>query len=166
VANLTPKQERFVAEYLVDLNATQAAIRAGYSAKTADVQGPRLLGNVGVAEAIAAQQAKQLERVNITAEGVLRELAAIGFSDLRAIFDDHGNLRPVNELPDGVAPTIASVEVTKQRTSKAGEVSTEEWVSKVKAWDKVRALEMLAKHLGLLKENVSHTGELRVRWQE
>lgn len=71
---LNPKQQRFVAEYLTDLNATQAAIRAGYKADNADVTGPRLLGNVGVAAAIAAGQAKVAGVLDLTAESVLRNL--------------------------------------------------------------------------------------------
>jgi phage terminase small subunit len=77
VAHLTPKQRRFVAEYLVDLNATQAAIRAGYSAKTANASGPRLLVNVGIAAAINAKQNKTLERVGLTAEKILSDVARI-----------------------------------------------------------------------------------------
>lgn len=73
----TPRQERFVAEYLCDLNATQAAIRAGYSAKTAEVQGPRLLGNVRVAAAIAEGQAKRAEKLELTAASITRQLLAI-----------------------------------------------------------------------------------------
>jgi phage terminase small subunit len=71
---LTAKQERFVAEYLIDLNATQAAIRAGYSAKTAEQQGARLLGNAKVAAAIAAGQAARAERTNITQDYVLSSI--------------------------------------------------------------------------------------------
>lgn len=71
---LTPKQQRFVDEYLVDLNATQAAIRAGYSAKTAEVQGPRLLGNVRIAAAIRKRQEKRQERTEITQDFVLNGL--------------------------------------------------------------------------------------------
>lgn len=71
---LTPKQERFVAEYLVDLNATQAAIRAGYSAKTANEQGARLLANVSIASAIAEAQAKRAADLNRTAADVLRDI--------------------------------------------------------------------------------------------
>ncbi len=71
---MTPKQTCFVQEYLVDLNATQAAIRAGYSAHTADVQGPRLLGNVGVAAAIQAAQTALSERLEVTAERVVAGL--------------------------------------------------------------------------------------------
>ncbi len=71
---LTPKQQRFVAEYLIDLNATQAAIRAGYTPTNADVTGPRMLGNVGVAHAIEAALAKRSGKLEITAEKVLRDL--------------------------------------------------------------------------------------------
>lgn len=78
---MTPKQQSFVDEYLIDLNATQAAIRAGYSAKTAEQQGPRLLGNVEIAAALQAALAARSERTKITADDVLRELWAIGTAD-------------------------------------------------------------------------------------
>lgn len=74
---LTPKQQRFVEEYLIDLNATQAAIRAGYSADTADVQGPRLLGNVRVMEAINALKAERSRETKIDAAWVLKSAAAV-----------------------------------------------------------------------------------------
>lgn len=72
--SLTAKQERFVAEYLIDLNATQAAIRAGYAAKTANREGSRLLSNVDIAEAIAAKAGKTAEKLDLSAERVLRGL--------------------------------------------------------------------------------------------
>jgi phage terminase small subunit len=81
--DITDKRDRFVAEYLVDLNATQAAIRSGYSAKTAYSQGQRLLKDVEVAAAITKAQAKRAERTEITQDRVLQELAKIGFSDIR-----------------------------------------------------------------------------------
>ena len=71
---LTPKQRRFVDEYLVDLNATQAAIRAGYSARTANEQGPRLSVNVGISTAIQTAQEVRSERIRITQDNVLRGL--------------------------------------------------------------------------------------------
>lgn len=74
MTNLTPKQERFVAEYLIDLNATQAAIRAGYSAKTAQEQGSRLLSNAMVGAAIAEGAGKRLHKAEITAQDVLEGL--------------------------------------------------------------------------------------------
>ena len=74
---LTPKQERFVTEYLVDLNATQAALRAGYSPRTAPQQGSRLLKNVDVQAALATKQTHQLQAVEVRIEDVLRDLKAI-----------------------------------------------------------------------------------------
>lgn len=78
---LTPQQARFVEEYLVDLNATQAAVRAGYSAKTASQQGARLLGNVKVQEAIAMAKAARAERVQVTQDMVLADLLAVASAD-------------------------------------------------------------------------------------
>ena len=71
---MTPRQQRFVDEYLVDLNATQAAIRAGYSARTAEQQGPRLLGNVEIVEAVQVAQQARSHRMQITQDDVLRGL--------------------------------------------------------------------------------------------
>ena len=78
---LTPKQTRFVQEYLIDLNATQAAIRAGYSAKTAFAIGHENLSKPNIAAAITEAQAKRAERAEITADRVLEELGEIGFAD-------------------------------------------------------------------------------------
>ena len=74
---LTPKQARFVQEYLVDLNATQAAVRAGYSERTACEQGARLLANVKVREAIQAAEKKRQERTEITQDYVIGKLVEI-----------------------------------------------------------------------------------------
>ena len=112
--DLTPKQERFIAEYLKDLNATQAAIRAGYSAKTAVAQGPRLLGNVEVAKALAARQSKQLETADLSAARVLEELRRLAFADIRAVFDENGNLRPIHTLTQEQAACIGGFEVIKK----------------------------------------------------
>src|SRR5690606_23753564 len=93
MANLTPKQQRFVEEYLVDLNATQAAIRAGYSAKTADVAGPRLLGNVRVAAAIAAGRAAPTERTAVSQDYVVTRLREYVERSMQAVpcLDRDGN---------------------------------------------------------------------------
>ena len=87
---LTRKQHRFMVEYLVDLNATQAAVRAGYSARTAAQQGSRLLKNAQVQATIAAQQTQQLEAVEVRIEDVLRDLKAIAHTDLRALSQQSG----------------------------------------------------------------------------
>ena len=138
--NLSPKQARFVAEYLVDLNGTQAAIRAGYSPKTANEQAARLLAKASIFEAVQTGQAKRFNKLGITAERVLSEFARIGFSDVRNVFDETGRLLPPGQLTDETAASIASVEVVRETTRKHGEASITEQVTKVKAWDKVRAL--------------------------
>ena len=88
---LTDKQAKFVDEYLVDLNATQACIRAGYSAKTADRIGPELLGKTCVAEAVKAAMENRSKRVQRTADDVMRDLAAIRADAMQIVHDKDGN---------------------------------------------------------------------------
>mgnify|MGYP003637053091 CR=1 FL=1 len=147
---LTPKQEMFVAEYLIDLNATQAAMRAGYSKKTAEQQGSRLLTNVKVASAIAAAQAKRAGRTEITQDRVLAELAKLGFYDIRKavrwggvpeVALDGSHIYPVEMVPsedmdDETAAAISEVSLTAQGV-------------KIKMVDKLAALEKMGKHLGM-----------------
>jgi phage terminase small subunit len=155
---LTPKQQRFVAEYLVDLNATQAAARAGYSRKTATEQASRLLTNVQVQAAIQRSQAATLGRVEVTAEGVVQELAGVGFSNVQRLFRPTGELIPVHELPPAVAASIASIEVIL-KNAEAGDGKIDR-VLKVRLWDKVRGLELLARRFGLLVDKVEISGDL------
>ena len=89
--SLTPKQAKFVAEYLVDLNATQAAIRAGYSAKTAKDIGCQNLAKLDIIKAIEEGRAKLMQRVELTQEQVLRDLEAVKADAMQAIFDKDGN---------------------------------------------------------------------------
>ena len=154
---MTPKQTRFVAEYLIDLNATQAAIRAGYSAKTADVQGPRLLGNVGVRAAIATGKATQLDQADLSAARTLEELRRVAYGNIKSVFDEQGNLKPVHTLTDGEAAMISSVEVII-KNAEAGDGHTDR-IHKIKCWDKVRALHDLCEHFELLVTNVRVTSD-------
>jgi phage terminase small subunit len=147
-ADIGPRQERFVEEYLVDLNAKQAAIRAGYSPKTAEVQGSRLLSNVKVQRAIAIAKAERSKRAEVAADRVLLELARVGFSDLRRVFDNQGRLRRPEEWDDDTAAAISSVKVVT-RNRPGGEV---EYVHEIKLCDKVKALEQTCKHLGLYRD--------------
>ena len=148
---LTAKQGRFVAEYLIDLNATQAAIRAGYSKKTADKQGSQILGKPSIAAAISEAKAKRSERTGITQDRVLAELAKIGFSDLRKTMTDSGHLLNPGDWDDETAGAIASLEVVISPGSETDEGGRRipEHVHKIKTWDKLSALEKLGKHLGM-----------------
>ena len=161
---MTPKQERFVAEYLKDLNATQAAIRAGYAKKNADVTGPRLLGNVGIAEAIAAGQQRQLVSADLTAVATLEAIRRQVVGDIRSLFDADGNFKAIKDLTAEEAALIAGFELVIKNAA-AGDGITDR-VRKVKLKDQARYVEMAAKHFGLLTDTVEHKGEIRIRWLE
>ena len=158
---LTDKQQRFVEEYLIDLNATQAAIRAGYSEATAEQQASRLLSNVKVAEAIAEAQSQRSQRTQITQDRVLQELARIGFSDLRKCLTPTGHLLDPHDWDDDTAASISSIEVvTNMKSEKDADGKTPiEHTHKIKVWDKNSALEKLAKHLGMFVERKEITGK-------
>lgn len=148
--SLNPKQTRFVAEYLVDYNATQAAIRAGYSPRTAQEQGSRLLSHVMVAAAVEAGKSRLLERADLSATRVLEEIRRLALSNVQDLFDEHGNLKPIHLLTRDQAACIASLEVIK-KNAEAGDGHMD-IVHKLKVWDKTRVLEMAAKHFRLLAD--------------
>ncbi|EIM39504.1 bacteriophage terminase small subunit [Acinetobacter sp. HA] len=158
MANLTPKQQRFVEEYLIDLNATQAAIRAGYSERTANEQGSRLLANVSVSGAIAEAQAKREERTQIDADYVLKRLVEIDQMDVLDIMDDNGNVKPIKDWPKIWRQYISNIE-TISLEDEAG------WLKKIKWPDKVKNLELLGKHVsvGAFKDKVEHSGKLEIQ---
>lgn len=154
---LNPRQQAFVREYLLDLNATRAAQRAGYkgSDKVLEVTGGRLLGHAGVAAQIAAAQAKRAEKLDLKADHVLRNIKRIADVDMRRSLADprglrdpahvlahaglvEGQLLPLHLMPDDVALAVSSVEVDNKGNLK------------VKFWDKVKTNELLARHLRLL----------------
>lgn len=146
--SLTPKQKRFAAEYLTDLNATQAALRAGYSPRTARVIGGENLLKPAIAAAIAAGMKRMEERTEVTQERVIAELARVAFSDLRRVMGPDGSLRKPQEWDHDTAGAIASMECVTR-----GPEEAVEYVHKVKAWDKMAALEKLGRHVGLWKDD-------------
>lgn len=157
--SLTDKQQRFVEEYLIDLNATQAAIRAGYSEDSASVIGCENLTKPNIQEAIAVAQKERSERTQVTADMVVKELARIGFSDLRNCLTSTGHLIDPQEWDDNTAAAISSLEVVKTHRGDKDEDSPIEYTHKIKVWDKNSALEKLCKHLGVYApEKHQHTG--------
>lgn len=146
---LTDRQERFCLEYVVDLNATQAAIRSGYSPNGAAVNAAKLLINNNIKKKIAQLQAEIAKRTEITADMVVRELAAIGFADVRECFDQNGNILNPKKLPDSIAKVVAGIDVI--------EIKKDIKVKKIKMWNKVAALESLAKHLGMYQQDAGAT---------
>jgi phage terminase small subunit len=150
---LTPNQQRFVEEYLVDLNAAQAATRAGYSAKTARVQGAKLLTNPNIQAAIQAAQQARSGETKITAARVLQELALIAFQDPAEFFDFRGDrpiMRPACDIPEAARRAMSSIRF------KDGEVA------EVKFWSKDSALEKIGRHLGMFLEKIELTEKVKV----
>lgn len=142
---LTPRQQKFVQEYLVDLNATQAAIRAGYSARRASELGWQLLQKPTVIEAIAVEQQARSARTGITADRTLQELALIGFSDLTDFVEWSGQTITLKNSAD--------LDPIKRRA--IAEISQTKDGLKIKLHDKKGALDSLARHQGLFNDRMT-----------
>ena len=150
---LTPKQERFIEEYLIDMNATQAAIRARYSVANADKIGPELLGKTRIREAIDKAMAKRSRRTGISQDRVINEIAKVAFANMKdfAKWDDRGvEFKASESLSDADSSCIAEVSETEIETD-YGVKRTK----KIKLHDKLAALEKLGKHLGMFKDNIN-----------
>lgn len=175
MAKLTPKQQRFADEYLVDLNGKQAAIRAGYSEKTAEAQASRLLSNAKVQHYIQKRKQDRVERTEITQDMVLYELASIAFSNAAdyakvvekeatiqtdegeeiQLYDKDGN--PV--MYRTVEPVLTS-ELTEKQKRALSVIKKGRDGFEIKPYDKLRALELLGKHIGMFQDRVEVTGEV------
>lgn len=161
---LTAKQEMFVKEYLVDLNATQAAIRAGYSEKTAEVIGHENLRKPNIASAIKKAMDERSERTEITQDRVLQELAKIGFSNI----NDFLSFRTERGVVayDGDAPVFGYQDVIELKPSDEvdGAVISEVRHTRdgiaFKLHDKVAALDKIGRHLGMFTDKVEISGNL------
>lgn len=165
---LTPKQQRFCDEYLIDLNATQAAIRAGYSPKTAEQTASRLLRNVKVQEYIAKRQKELSRSTEVTQERVIRELALIAFSNTadyahvveKKMKAEVGGILVDILNEDGKPATYRTVEpvlteeLTEEQKRALAVIKKGRDGLEVKPCDKVRALELLGKHLGMFTDKI------------
>lgn len=149
---LPPKRQRFVEEYLKDLNATQAAIRAGYAESGAGTEGERLLKNADVKAAVEAALAARSDRVQVTVDEVLREMKRIAMVDVGEAFTQEGALKPLADMDPDVRRSIASIEVAELYEGHGEERVRVGELRKVKFWDKKGALDSLAKHLGMYVE--------------
>ena len=145
---LTPRQERFAAEYSKDLNATQAAIRAGYSPRTAQQAGSRLLLNVVVSGEIARFKGEQLDASGWKASEVLEELRIQAHSRIGDFFEG-GELKPLHTLTPAQQACISGYEMVMKNAT-AGDGQTDR-VLKIKLWDKMKALDLAMQHFALLQ---------------
>ena len=141
---LTPRQSRFVDEYLLEPNATQAAIKAGYSKNGASAAAARLLANVKVQQVLQERMDDRSQRTQVDADYVLHRLHCIDQLDILDILDDAGNVRPVREWPKAWRQSITAADLHEMQT---GDVMTV--VRKIKWPDKLKTLELIGKHVSV-----------------
>jgi phage terminase small subunit len=159
MAELNDKQRRFCEEYLIDLNATQAAIRAGYSQKTAYSIGDENLRKPEIKDLISKLKNSRSERTEITADMVIQELAKIGFADIKNYYEGDEAQKDITKLDNKLTAAVSSIKVTES-SGKDWSKTTKEF----KLHDKVKALEDLGKHLGVFeKDNKQKTTPVKIR---
>ena len=149
---MTAKQQRFVHEYLIDLNATKAAIRAGYKSKNAEVIGYQLLQKTSVAEAVHQAIERRAARLNIKADRVLDEFCKIAFADRAGIA----------QVKRGRVIVTDTSKLTDEQKAALSEVSETQSGISVKLESKTEALKMIGKHLGMFVEKIEHSGNVKL----
>lgn len=164
---LTEKQEAFCQRYLIDFNATKAAIDAGYSETGAATEGWRLLRNADIQNRIEEIRKDMGGKFNVTRERIAQELARIGFFDIRQLYTIDGSLKPLNDLTEDDVAAIGGIEVYEEmlKSDDPDEKIAIGVTKKIKVWDKTKALEALNKLMGynepdrhlLLAKNITVT---------
>lgn len=158
MGKVTEKRELFCHEYLIDLNATAAAVRSGFSEKTAAQQGYQLLRDPDVKKRIDELRARNAAEIGITPAMVILHLWEIASFDPGCIYDEKGELKNIHDMPANARRNIASVEVleveefnqSSRQMEKVGEIK------KVKRWDRQKALDSLGRHLAMFTDKTKH----------
>lgn len=153
---LNDKQSKFVKEYLVDLNLTKAAIRAGYAPKRADATAYNLLRNTEISTAIREEMEARAKRTEITQDRVLLEIARLAFNDPRKAFDENGALKPIQEWPDEVAAAVSSIKINEIKDSEGNHIGE---TKEIKFWDKGKQIELAGRHLGMWNDKLTLGGD-------
>lgn len=165
---LTPRQQRFVDEYLVDLNASQAAIRAGYSQKTAGVIGHQLLKKTLISAAISAGKAERSQKTQIDAKWLIERLAAEATADVADLYDDEGNLKPIRQWPmvwrQGLVSGMDVERLRSRNREDDGDKREGTTLVKLKLSDRTKRLELIGKHIDVAafaeRHEHEHTGKV------
>lgn len=152
------RREQFCREYGVDFNGAAAAKRAGYSASGARQTARRLLTDDHVQARVAYIQQQRHDRAEVDAQTVLSHLLSIATFDPRSLFDAEGRMLPPEQWPDEAARAVSSLDVTEQWIGSGEDAVFNGYTRKVRLWDKPKSLELLARHLSLLTDNVNHKG--------
>ena len=143
-SKITNKQKQFCIEYLIDFNATKAAIRAGYSPRSARQIGSDLLTKHDIQQEMQRIANKAVDKTEVSVERIVKEYADIAFSDFGKLYDENGNLLELDQIDKGTASALKYYAV---KSSKSKGKSRE--VTKIVFHDKISALDVLAKYLNL-----------------
>jgi phage terminase small subunit len=154
--NLTARQKLFALEYLKDLNATEAAIRAGYSPRTAEAAGSRLLRNVKVLAEIQAAMDKRCEKLELTAKYTLRAITNIGHFDPRKLFDEKGNMKDIPDLDADTARIISGFDFVTLYDGDGDQKHAFGQLRKIRLRDSLKALDLEGRHQKLFTDKVEH----------
>lgn len=175
MAELTTKQKEFCNQYLIERNGKHAAIKAGYSEKTAEQQASRLLSNVKVQKYLRQRMQDRIERTEITQDMVLFEIANIAFSNAAdyaevvervAMTEIDGQMIPVldadgNPVKYKAVEPVLTANLTENQKRALAVIKKGRDGFEIKAYDKVRALELLGKHLGMFEDKLEVKGEIK-----
>ncbi len=159
---LTAKQKAFCEEFIIDFNGTQAAIRAGYSKRSAEKIATENRQKPEIKLYIQQLINKRSNKTAITAENVLKEIARLAFSDIREVFNEDGGLINPKFMADEISSAVQSVDVVTSYESDEEGNRVPVHTKKIKLADKTKNLELLSKHLGLLTEKVELTKKVKV----
>lgn len=165
---LPPKQARFAEEYLIDLNATQAAIRAGYSEKTAYRTGADLLKKPQIQELVTQHREERSRRVQMDADRVLQRLVEIDQMDVADILDDDGRVLPIKQWPGVWRRYATSIDVVETSEGGNEDDRATSLLKKIRWPDKVKNLELIGKHVNVQawKEQKELSGSLVLTHEE
>lgn len=158
---LNDKQERFCIEYLIDLNATKAAIRAGYSEKTARQIGERLLSNVDISARVSELRQSQQQRTQITADMVIAELVKIGFNNIQDYIEEGNRIKDLTTISRDLAASVASIKITETRVIQKDKIIEVRVNTEFKLHNKLDALEKLGRHIGIYEQDNKQKSEIR-----
>lgn len=150
--DLTEKQKRFCEEYVIDLNGTQAAIRAGYSEDTARSIASENFTKPNIQLYLSKLQKKLSDKTEIDAQKVINELAKIGFSNIQDFLNNDNTIKDLSTVDIQKSAAVSSVKKSITEFGDGKSTGTKE-VVEFKLWDKVAALEKLGRHLGIFKED-------------
>lgn len=158
--NLSEKQKKFCEEYIIDFNATKAAIRAGYAENSARQQACEMLTKPNIQKYVALLQQEASRKAQITVDRILREIATIAFNDPRRAFSDKGNLLNIKEMPDDIAAAIQSIKITEEKKSRFDpDDESVSFIKEIKFWDKGKQLELLGRYQSLFNDKLNIGGQ-------